>query len=409
MSACVTVETGREGPICAPACASDAACKVDEGYLCDPVWGACLLPNVAAIVPKQCRGTATRDPAFGPSELAIAPPPPITPSAAIATTATGWFAAWRDAEAIELATSADGITWSAKRDVAATDGSELGAPILAANATMLYAMYGTGDHGLRVRASRDRGATFGEPVTPLAGAYGNAVIDDTGALHIVTINGTELGGYGSAQQTIEYVVSRDRGATFSAPLAISRDEELIPTFFANPSIAVDSRRQWIYVAYLRGGRDAVWDLVVVAIHGKTRTRTVIGDGCAIHLVPNLALDPLTGTLHLAYYDNVGTTGRFVHATCSVGAATCTPQGAINSEPFAVLPLGRKTPISIGDRERIAIDPARRLLEVTWSQPVVDAGVTVVRSFRAAAKLRAVSPGRERTTTAPAASQRSTPE
>ncbi len=133
----------------------------------------------------------------------------------------------------------------------------------------------------------------------------------------------------------------------------------------------------------------MWDLVVAASHdaGKTWKRTTIGDGCAIHLVPNLALDPVTGTLHLAYYDNVAAIGRFVHATCNVGAASCTPWGAINSEPFAALPLGRKSPITIGDRERITLDAKRRSLEVVWAQPVVANAATVVRTFRATATLR----------------------
>ncbi len=383
------VETGTLGSVCLASCTSNEDCRADEGYVCDRVWHACSIPNLAAIVAKTCPGTDKRDLAFGASELAIAPPAPITPSAMLVKTATTRFAAWRDAEAIELASSTDDVTWSEKRDVTADDGSELGAPFLAANTSMLYAMYGAADHGLRVRASHDAGATFVTTVTPLGGTLGNAVIDDVGALHIVTLNGTALGGYGSAQQKIEYTVSRDQGATFSSPIIVSGGDERLPTYFANPSVAVDSRRKWLYVAYLRGGRDAVWDLVVAASKdgGKTWKRTAIGDGCAIHLVPNLALDPLTGALHLAYYDNVGAVGRFVHATCSVGAASCTPWGAINSEPFAALPLGRKTKITIGDRERITLDAKRRLLEVVWAQPVVVDSTTVVRTFHATATLR----------------------
>ena len=375
--------------MCLASCTTDQDCRGDEGYVCDPQWHACSIPNLAAIVANHCPGAATHDPAFSAAELVIAPPAPITPNALIVRTATSWFAVWRDAEAIELATSLDRVTWSEHRNVAADDGSELGPPIVAASPSMLYVMYGEADHGLRVRASPDAGATFTATMTPLAGTVGNAVVDDRGALHIVTLNGTELGGYGSAQQRIEYVVSRDHGATFSAPLTVSGGDELLPTYFANPSIAVDARRGWLYVAYLRGGRDAVWDLVIAATRdgGKTWRRTVLGDGCALHLVPNLALDPVTGTLHLAYYDNVGVVGRFVHATCNVGAASCSPWGAINSEPFAALPLGRRTPITIGDRERITLDAKRRVLDVVWAQPVVANATTVVRTFHATARLR----------------------
>ena len=68
MDACV--ETARAGEVCAKACTADAECRVDEGYVCDPVWHACLLPNMAAIVPKQCPAPAglRDDEAFGASE-----------------------------------------------------------------------------------------------------------------------------------------------------------------------------------------------------------------------------------------------------------------------------------------------------------------------------------------------------
>jgi hypothetical protein len=204
------VETGRLGPVCLASCTTDQECRSDEGYVCDPQWHACSIPNLAAIVANHCPGAVTHDPAFSAAELVIAPPTPITPNALIVRTATSWFAVWRDAEAIELATSLDRVTWSEHRNVAADDGSELGAPIVAASPSMLYVMYGEADHGLRVRASPDAGATFTATVTPLAGTVGNAVVDDRGALHIVTLNGTELGGYGSAQQRITARRSRSR-------------------------------------------------------------------------------------------------------------------------------------------------------------------------------------------------------
>jgi len=39
-------------------CTKDSECRADEGYVCDPVWHACLVPNAAVIVPKQCAGVA---------------------------------------------------------------------------------------------------------------------------------------------------------------------------------------------------------------------------------------------------------------------------------------------------------------------------------------------------------------
>jgi hypothetical protein len=402
-------------------CTSDADCRAGEGYICDRDWHACSLPNLAAIVAKQCPGPGLHDPAFADPEpwatgtspsgavrdngfIALVTTPQGVAFAPDAPAATGhdvvlahgasaaghdlYFAAWRDAEAIELAVSSDGVAWSAPRPVQADDGSPLGAPLLAAGKNALYLMYGEGKHGLRVRTSHDGGATFVSTTTPLAGAYGNAVVDETGVLHIVTLNGDDHGGYGSAMQQIEYASSKD-GETFTSPLVVSGRDEMLPTYFANPSIAVDSRRSWLYVAYVRGGRDAVWDVVIAATHdaGKTWTRRTLGDSCAIHLVPNLALDPVTGTLHVAYYDNAGATGRFVHATCTPGALKCAPVGAINTLPFAALPLGRGGANTVGDRESLFVDAKHRMLHALWAQPVVENDVIVTRVFHAAAKLQ----------------------
>ena len=407
------VETGH-GQLCLASCTRDDECRGDEGYVCDPDWHACSLPNLGAIVPKRCPGVALHDKAFGDSELwgvgsqpsavasstgfiaafstttgfAFAPDaaPIIGRDVVLARDAKTIFAAWRDAEAIELAHSADGASWSTPARVQADDGSELGRPMLAVGKDLLAVMYGEGDRGLRVRVSLDGGTTFATTVTPLAGTYGNAVIDDTGALHIVTLDGNDHGGYGSAMQAIEYTVSRDRGATFTTPLVVSGRDEQLPTYFANPSIAIDTRRKWLYIAYVRGGRDAAWEIVIAATRdaGKTWTRRTIGDGCAIHLVPNLALDAQTGTLHVAYYDNAGEP-RFAHATCAIGATTCTPWGAINTQPFAAFTLGRQSPLSLGDRESLFVD--HRVLHAVWTQPVIENGVAISRVFHASAKLR----------------------
>ena len=49
---------------------------------------------------------------------------------------------------------------------------------------------------------------------------------------------------------------------------LSGRDEVLPFFFSNPSVAVDSKRGWIYAAYTRGGRDAVWDLVIAGVQGQ---------------------------------------------------------------------------------------------------------------------------------------------
>ncbi len=299
-----------------------------------------------------------------------------------------------------MATSSDrGATWSAPVAVhGAGDCPEeepacLGKPMIAVGpdpdrrgAEIVYVAYAA--DGLRVRASRDQGATFGPATTPLVGIYGTMVVGADGTLHIVTLNGGPGGAYGSADQAIEYARSSDGGASFSRPQRISITGESLPFFFANPSIVVDTARKWTYIAYTRGTRDGKWDLVISASKdgGKTWKRSRIGDdpACAIHMVPNLALDSKTGKLHVAWYDSRGP--RFAHAVCPPGAASCTQLGRINDVPLAALSTGRHGARWVGDHESLVVDPARRVLHATWSQPVDEGGTTVARIFHARAKL-----------------------
>ena len=89
-----------------------------------------------------------------------------------------FYAVWRDAEAIELAspraTASRGRAPRSrcKRD----DGSPLGAPILAAGKTALYVMYGDGSRRACACGRRTTAARRSVPTTtPLAGTYGNAI------------------------------------------------------------------------------------------------------------------------------------------------------------------------------------------------------------------------------------------
>jgi hypothetical protein len=446
-SACdgACVETPRMGELCMKPCAADAECRTQEGYVCDPQWHACSLPNVAAIVPKTCPGSGARDAAFGESEpWSTAASPGIyqfEPAAALlpdggvvamyitrgsmfegnalgvsttklknqrfATDKQSHFDPWlsRDATGtvhavwygfdgrdqdgvIAHATTRDGVTWTPPEIVhepgdCTGEGECLDKPMVVAGKGVVYFLYSAGDAGLRVRTLR--GGALSAPVTALAGIYGNAIAGVDGRLHVVTVDGGPGGAFGSADQRIEYTVGN--GTVFAPPITVSAPNEMIPFFFSNPSVAVDDARHWLYVAYVRGGRDAVWDLVIAASKdgGKTWKRTTIGDRCAIHMVPNLALDPRTGTLHLAYYDSEGAP-RFAHATCTPGAAKCTVKGAINSQPFAALSTERHGSKWIGEYESLLVDDKRRVLHAVWTQPVDEAGTIVSRIFHAQTKL-----------------------
>jgi hypothetical protein len=240
-----------------------------------------------------------------------------------------------------------------------------------------------------VRASRDHGLTFARDATALAATSASMTVGGDGRLHVVGINGGPLGGYGSALQTIEYAVSSDGGVTFSRPVVVSARNELIPSYFAGPSIALDPAHGWMYFAYARGGRDAAWDIVLAATRdgGKTFVRTALGDGCALHMVPSLAVDAATGTLHLAYYDTSGAPGRFAHAICSAGLAKCLLRGAIGTVPFADLSLVRNAANEVGDYASLLFDDRRRVLHAIWTQPIINAeGNVVSRIFHASARL-----------------------
>lgn len=453
------VETPRAGELCLAACTSDAQCRTNEGYVCDPQWKACVLPNMTTIVPKACPAPSGigRHPAFGPSvALSTAAAPGVyqfepsgvvTPDGsftAMYITRAGlrdpnvlgigrvdaagrvtadvpftsgranhfdpWlahdgkgtiYAAWLGFDRQDLnqeigfARSTDGgVTWS--KPIAAHAPSDcpegtadcIDKPMVAAGGGVVYVMYAA--EGLRVRASRDGGKTFGAPRTALDGIYASSVVGGDGRLHIVSLNGGPRGAFGSADHVVEYTVSSDRGQTFSPPIAVSVVDETLPFFFSNPSIAVDDRRGWLYVVYTRGGRDAKWDLVVAASKdgGKTWKRTRIGDDppCAIHMVPNVALDPVTGRLHIAWYDSRGDNGRFAHADCTIGAATCTQRGRINDVPFAGLSTVRHGARWIGEYQSLVVDAKRRVLHAAWSQPVAEGDKVITRVFHAKAKL-----------------------
>jgi len=134
----------------------------------------------------------------------------------------------------------------------------------------------------------------------------------------------------------------------------------------------------VWIAYVSGGRDAVWDLAIAVTRdgGKTWLRTRIGDGCAVHAVPSLAIDPRTGTLHATFYDSEAMPGRYVHATCTLArAASCTVRGAI-SPPFAAFGLDRG-PRGLGDRAALVID--RGVLNAYWTQPLADDRVHVMHA------------------------------
>lgn len=66
----VCVDSHRSGEGCLATCESDADCRADEGYRCDPVWKACTFPAALPLAPKApaCEpGPALGKLLFGPA------------------------------------------------------------------------------------------------------------------------------------------------------------------------------------------------------------------------------------------------------------------------------------------------------------------------------------------------------
>jgi hypothetical protein len=426
----VCVETPRQGDLCEPACGSDGDCRVDSGYVCDPQWHACLLPGFAAITPRRCGPGNGSDKAFGSAALvdtgsamsATAPAAVLAGNGSVVTVASAGeiiaagssalgsgsepaiaragetiFAAWHDpAQQVQLASTRDrGATWAplaaiGSDDCTADDARCPERPRLAATARALYVAYSSDAIGTRVRSSRDSGATWSPATTALVGARGDLAAGADGRIHVIAMRGGTGGAYGAAQHVLEYTVSTDGGRHFAAATTVSAREEIIPAYFANPTLAVDDRRGWIYVAYARGGRDAAWAIVLAASKdkGKTWSRThVLDDGCALAMVPSLAVDGATGNLHVTWYDTRDVAhGRYAHAICATGGVRCTDHGAIASL-LPALGTGRYDAQWVGDSETLVIDERRRLLHAIWAQPTQLSELITTRIVHAAAKLK----------------------
>ena len=338
------------------------------------------------------------------SRVFVETAPELGPSTSLARDRKGvLYATWLDARrgpSVLFARSRDGgRTWSTPAPANDPADCEGVAPCLEQafvvtgpdptnkQRDVIYVGYVAGG-ALRVRASYDEGASFRAPVTALSAIRASATVDAAGRVHVIGVQGGPTGAYGSANHAIVYATSIDAGRTFTRATRLSQRDEELPFYGATPRIVVDDQRRWRYAVYVRGGRDAVWDLRVLASkdNGATWKRVRIGDDCAIHMTPQLALDPTTGALHLAWYDSRGAAGRFDHASCTPGLAKCSDPLPINDRVFAALSTARRSHTAVGDSAALVIDAKRRTLHAVWTQPVTEGTGVRARIFHAAAKL-----------------------
>lgn len=245
--------------------------------------------------------------------------------------------------------------------------------------------------GMRVRASRDGGATWSSSVAAHPGAYGDLEVDAAGTVHVVAVEGAPGPALTSTDARVSYAASTDGGKTFSSPVSVSADGEPIPFFFSNPTLAIDAGKKTtrLYVAYPTGTPDGAWDirLATSTDGGATWSRITVNDDahCASHMVPEIVVDPRTHKLHITWLDGRAG-GRLAHAVCAPGGKTCSPSESISDQPFAAYSYLRQGAAWLGEYYGLALDPKRKLLHAIWTQPVLENGAAISRILHAQASL-----------------------
>ncbi|MCA9668038.1 MAG: exo-alpha-sialidase [Myxococcales bacterium] len=266
----------------------------------------------------------------------------------------------------------------------------------------LYAFYYSAvTDGLRVTRSLDGGKSWSRSVAAGAGAYGSALVDRRGIVHVVYADArrakVRIDRLGDANTGVFYVRSDDGGATFSKPQLASAPSDPVPFFFSNPQVVVARDGKTIHVVYPTGLGDGRWDIALTTSRdgGKTfpaKLRVKVNDdaSCANHRVPQAVVDR-RGRIHIAWYEDRDGKGNVAYARCRDGsrgrAVRCGKSERINDAPFAAYSLVRHSPRWIGEYFGLVLDEKRRRIHAVWTQPVLDRGVASARIFHAMAPLR----------------------
>ncbi len=462
------VPTVRGGEMCARSCTSDADCRADQGYACDPGRKACGLPFMAPPRFPSCPSVAPPDGDFSaaaalstaamPGVYQLEPGAALTPSGDLVVVFTSggrifershlgvarvpaggepvidrplatskrnhfntWVAAGRDGAVhavwlghdgggvnldaeIGYARSSDGgATWTAPVAIHAPQDCPPGTrfcldkpmiavgPVPGAPAREAVRAFYSADAagGLRMRSSLDGGATWTAPVTAVEGTYADVTIDGGGRVHVAVSlsDPSGAGAWGSTENQIAYAVSRD-GESFARPVPVSAPGESIPFFFVNPTIAVNDTRGWIHIAYAAGTPDGRWDIRLASSRDRGRSwrRRAVNDDptCANHSVPNLALDPASGALHVTWYENRGGAGHLAYTTCKPGGG-CAPS-VRGSSDMAAYELVRHSSKWLGGYQALLVDPKRRVLHSVWTHTVQEGEHAIARLRHATRRL-----------------------
>lgn len=246
----------------------------------------------------------------------------------------------------------------------------------------VYTFYAT-PVGVRVTRSTDGGRTFSSSTDVGPSAYADAHVTPDGVVHVVMVvgGGDPLGS--DARRTV-YLRSTDGARTFESTV-VSPPGESVPYFFSNPHLAIDPSGV-LSVVYPAGTADGVWDIFLATSSdgGTSWSHVKVNDdpSCASHILPMAEVDPLTGTVHVAWNENRDGRGALAYTTCARGGGSCAPNERISDVPFAAYSLVRHSSIWMGQYNALVLDAEHRRLHAVWTQPVDEGGKPKSRVFYA---------------------------
>jgi len=326
----VCTESPRGGTLCLAGCRSDADCRGEEGYVCDPQWSACALPGMLAPRPPTCAGAALPGRgAFSRSE--------------------------------RLSSSAGPGLYDYEPSIAALpDGG-------------LVALYAggrrMGEHNqLAVaRIGADGTRTFDQPFATDRENHFDPwlAVDHAGTVHAVWM-GFDGGHAPERNMTIGYAMSTDGGATWSTPTAaldIDADcPDAAPGCVDKPMIAIGpapgGAGEAVYVTYFSAVTEA---MRLIASHdgGKTWSRSVTAHPGAYG---DLEVDS-AGTVHVVAVEG-GPGGELTSATNKVTYAASTDGGKTFSPPVAVSAEGEAIPFFFSN-PTLAIQGSAKRIHIAY--------------------------------------------
>jgi hypothetical protein len=300
---------------------------------------------------------------------------------------------------IGLSTSTDGRHWStppvaahAPADCPPGARGCLDKPMIAATNGGVAISY-CGEEGLKAVEGPLAAFAPNASVTVDDGCFGTLFVTPSNVVYQSYVVGASKERYGNTETWVSVSKSVDGGKHFEKGIRVSRTDEPVPFFFANPQVVMDEKAGTLYVAYPRGLPDAKWNIMIATSHdhGSSFAYTQVNDDgpCATHMTPHLALDPKTSKLHLSWLDNRDGYGALAYTTCepaSNGEIKCAANERINDAPFAKFSLERHLPAWLSEYGSLAIDAERRLIHAVWTQPVLENGDAHSRIFYASASL-----------------------